>query len=102
MTTLQQSQQVAEQATQSRQHIAKRADRCLRFATSACVFHRRGILQKTVGHVYAVDDVSFTLGAGEALGLVGESGSGKTTIGRSIVRLQPPSAGEILSKVKIY
>ena len=44
----------------------------------------------------AVDDISFTIGKGETLGLVGESGCGKTTAGRSILRLYTPTAGEVL------
>ncbi len=46
--------------------------------------------------VKAIDDVSFTIGRGEVLGLVGESGSGKSTVGRSIVRLVEPDAGRVL------
>ena len=44
----------------------------------------------------AVDDVSFTVGKGETLGLVGESGCGKTTVGRTILRLYKPTAGQVI------
>jgi oligopeptide transport system ATP-binding protein len=54
------------------------------------------IAQRTVGWVKAVDDVSFVIRRGETLGLVGESGCGKTTIGRCVLQLERPTAGEIL------
>jgi len=57
---------------------------------------RRGLLQRVVGHVRAVDDVSFFVEKGECLALVGESGCGKTTTSRCILRALSPSAGEIL------
>ncbi len=56
---------------------------------------RKGLLRRTVGHVYAVDDVSFTIQPGETLGLVGELGCGKTTVGRAILRLIEPTAGTL-------
>jgi oligopeptide/dipeptide ABC transporter ATP-binding protein len=53
------------------------------------------IIDRTVAHVHAVDDVSFALNQGETLGVVGESGCGKTTLIRSLVRLVNSTAGEI-------
>jgi len=59
---------------------------------------RRGILSRTVGHVKAVDGVSFAVRAGKTLGLVGESGCGKTTVGRTILRLIPATGGDVRFK----
>jgi peptide/nickel transport system ATP-binding protein len=55
-----------------------------------------GFFRRTIGHVKAVDDVSFSINKGETLGLVGESGCGKSTTGRTIIRLLKATAGEIL------
>jgi oligopeptide transport system ATP-binding protein len=54
-----------------------------------------GILSKTIGHVQAVDDISFDLYPGETVGLVGESGCGKSTAARTILRLIEPTGGEV-------
>ena len=55
---------------------------------------KKGVFSRTMGQVRAVDGVSFALKRGETLGLVGESGCGKTTVGRSILRLIEPTAGQ--------
>jgi peptide/nickel transport system ATP-binding protein len=57
---------------------------------------KRGFLQRTVGHVRAVDDVSFSIAEGETLSLVGESGCGKTTTVRAIMRAINPDEGQVL------
>ena len=54
---------------------------------------RKGILQRTVGHVKAVDGITFNVFKGQTLGLVGESGCGKTTTGRAILQLVRPTSG---------
>ncbi|HEY3115743.1 MAG TPA: dipeptide ABC transporter ATP-binding protein [Chloroflexota bacterium] len=60
---------------------------------------RRGFLiERTTGHVRAVDNVSFNIKPGETLGLVGESGCGKTTTGRAVLQLQKPTGGHVYFK----
>jgi oligopeptide/dipeptide ABC transporter ATP-binding protein len=59
---------------------------------------RRGLLQRTVAEIKAVDGVSFALAAGETLCLVGESGCGKSTVGRLLLRLVDPTSGKIMFK----
>ncbi|MDP3124988.1 MAG: ABC transporter ATP-binding protein [Thiobacillus sp.] len=56
---------------------------------------RRGLIQRTVGYVRAVDDVSLSIQAGHTLALVGESGCGKTTVGKALLRLIEPTAGSV-------
>jgi peptide/nickel transport system ATP-binding protein len=57
---------------------------------------RRGVFQRTVGHVRAVDGVSLTLVPGRTLALVGESGCGKTTVGKALLQLITPTGGSVL------
>lgn len=61
---------------------------------------KKGIFQRTVGHVQAVDGVSFAIRKGETLGLVGESGCGKSTTGRTIMHLLKPTEGKVYFKGK--
>ena len=62
------------------------------FPAESSVFSRKG------SPIKAVEDVSFTLDAGEALGVVGESGCGKSTMGRSVLRLIEPTSGTVMFK----
>jgi oligopeptide/dipeptide ABC transporter ATP-binding protein len=57
---------------------------------------KSGILQKTTGHIKAVDGINLEVKRGETLGIVGESGCGKSTMGRTLIRLYEPTEGEII------
>ncbi len=63
-----------------------------------CVHYpiQKGILKRTVGYVYAVDDVTFDIPRGKTLALVGESGSGKTSLGKAVLRLGVPVKGNLV------
>ncbi len=57
---------------------------------------KKGLMRRTVGHLKAVDGVSFNIDKGQTLGLVGESGCGKTTVARSLIRLVQPTDGKVV------
>jgi peptide/nickel transport system ATP-binding protein/oligopeptide transport system ATP-binding protein len=57
---------------------------------------KKGVFRRVVGHVRAVEDVSFKIKKGKTLGLVGESGCGKTTTGRTLLKLYEPTGGEAI------
>ena len=62
--------------------------------------NRGFILQRTVGHIRAVNGVSFDVNPGETLGVVGESGSGKTTVVRAVIQLERPTSGSVIFQGK--
>lgn len=57
---------------------------------------KAGLMQRVVGHVKAVDDISFKIERGKTMGLVGESGCGKTTVGKTLLRLLNPTGGHVI------
>jgi len=64
---------------------------------------QKGLVRKVVGHVRAVDGISFSIRRGKVLGLVGESGCGKTTVGRSLLRLTPATSGSVeIAGINVY
>ena len=77
--------------------MAEEKDALLRVSHLKTYFPiKKGFFNKVVGHVKAVDDVSFFVNRCETLGVVGESGCGKSTMGRSVLRLIEPTEGEVL------
>jgi oligopeptide/dipeptide ABC transporter ATP-binding protein len=77
-------------------HAPARSDELLQVRRLEKFFPiKGGVLKRVVNQVKAVNDVSFSIGRGEVVGLVGESGSGKTTVGRTILKLSEPTGGSI-------
>ncbi len=63
---------------------------------------KAGLFSRVVGHVHAVENVSFTLKRGTTMGLVGESGCGKTTIGKTLLNLTPKTSGEVIFNGNVH
>ncbi|MBN1371267.1 MAG: dipeptide ABC transporter ATP-binding protein [Anaerolineaceae bacterium] len=82
---------------EQRIHEAKNNDLVLEIKDLKQYFPiKAGLMQRVVGHVKAVDGVSFEIYRGKTMGLVGESGCGKTTIGKTILRLNEKTSGDVL------
>jgi oligopeptide transport system ATP-binding protein len=84
------SQEVAPRRASTSQEVVLKAEDLVKHYPI-----KAGVLRRTVGHVKAVDGVSFELYKGETLGIVGESGCGKSTLGRMLIRLEEPTAGKL-------
>jgi peptide/nickel transport system ATP-binding protein len=87
---------VVPESVEAKREEAKAGERLLEVKELKVHFPvRRGIFRRTVGHVKAVDGVSFELREGRTLALVGESGCGKTTTGKAVLQLIAPTAGQV-------
>lgn len=89
---MQQEQTTGQKCTTDRNPEEKKSHPLLQ------VNHLKKYFRTPGGFLHAVDDVSFSIGKGQTLGVVGESGCGKSTLGRAILRLQEPTGGEVLFK----
>jgi peptide/nickel transport system ATP-binding protein len=81
-------------ALAAKQTVVQTRDLCLYFYDRPGIFDQ--IIRRKMGRVLAVDGVNITVKGGETLAVVGESGSGKTTLGRTILRLERPTSGEVV------
>jgi oligopeptide transport system ATP-binding protein len=84
------SQEVAPMSASVRHEVVLKAENLVKHYPI-----KAGVLRRTVGHVKAVDGISFELYKGETLGIVGESGCGKSTLGRMLMRLEEPTDGKL-------